>query len=412
MNRIHDTPNLPESLRHALESPLEIKMALIEHHMELARMLVREILDEEVCQLAGERYSRNKPYAGRYSRWGSNPGSVRIAGERVPVEVPRVRDNRHQQSQSLESYQALHNGAQFSEQLYDNVLLGLATGDYDRVASEFVDGFGLSQSSVSRAFQERSRKALEEFERRSLKEHDFVGLWIDGKSQAKEQIVIALGLTMQGEKVPLGFIQATTENSEAVKGLLRDIVGRGFSFEAGLLCVIDGAKALKKAVADIFGDCAIIQRCQWHKRENVVSYLNESDKENYRRRLQRAYQLSDHGKAKQALLEIHQELKRLNLSAANSLMEGLDETLTLQQLGLFDLLGKSLKTTNCIENLNSQLNKYTGRVKHWKTSDQRHRWVAAGLLEIEKKMRRIDNYKHLPLLRSALQQEIDKRRKQ
>ena len=410
MNLRHDTPNLPETLRHALASPLEIKMALIEHHMELARMLVREILDEEVCQLAGERYSRNRPYGGRYSRWGSNPGSVRIAGERVPVEVPRVRDNYEQQSHSLESYQALHNGFEFSEGLYDNVLLGLATGDYDRVASQFVDGFGLSQSSVSRAFQERSRKALEEFERRSLSGYDFVGLWIDGKSQAREQIVIALGLTMKGEKVPLGFVQATTENSTAVKGLLSDIVHRGLCFNEGLLCVIDGAKALSKAVEDVFGACAIIQRCQWHKRENVVSYLNESDKEDYRRRLQQAYQRSDYAEAKAALMSIHTELKSLNLSAANSLMEGLDETLTLQRLGLFDLLGKSLKTTNCIENLNSQLNKYTGRVKHWKSSDQRHRWVAAGLLEIEKKMRRIDNYKHLPLLRMVLRQEIANRR--
>lgn len=410
MNRNHDTSNLPETLRHALESPLEIKMALIEHHMELARMLVREILDEEVCQLAGERYSRNKPYDGRYSRWGSNPGSVRIAGERVPFEVPRVRDNHHQQSHSLESYEALHEGVEFSDRLYDNVLLGLSTGDYDRVASQFVDGFGLSQSSASRTFQERSRKALEAFERRSLDGYDFVGLWIDGKSQAREQIVIALGLTMQGEKVPLGFIQATTENSTAVKGLLSDIVQRGFSFNEGLFCVIDGAKALSKAIAEVFGECAIIQRCQWHKRENVVSYLNESDKETYRRRLQQAYQRSDYDQAKEALMGIHVELKSLNLSAANSLMEGLEETLTLQKLGLFDLLGKSLKTTNCIENLNSQLNKYTGRVKHWKSSDQRHRWVAAGLLEIEKKMRRIDNYKHLPLLRTALQQEIAKRR--
>lgn len=148
MNKIHDTPNLPETLRHALESPLEIKIALIEHHMELARMLVREILDEEVCQLAGERYSRNKPYGGRYSRWGSNPGSVRIAGERVPMEVPRVRDNQQQQCHSLESYEALHGGVELNAQLYDNVLLGLATGDYDRVASQYVDGFGLSQHTT------------------------------------------------------------------------------------------------------------------------------------------------------------------------------------------------------------------------------------------------------------------------
>ena len=410
MNQLHDTPKIPESLRQTLESPLEIKMALIEHHMELARMLVREILDEEVSQLAGERYSRNKPYDSRYSRWGSNPGSVRIAGERVPVEVPRVRDNYEQRSHSLESYQVLHNGVDLSEQLYDNVLLGLATGDYDRVASEFVDGFGLSQSSVSRAFQERSRKALEEFERRWLDGYDFVGLWIDGKSQAREQIVIALGLTIKGEKVPLGFVQATTENGPAVNGLLRDLVARGVAFTEGILCVIDGSKALDSAVNEVFGNCALIQRCQWHKRENVVSYLNESDKETYRRRLQKAYQESDHGQAKKALMEIHQELKPINLSAANSLKEGLEETLTLQRLGVFDLLGKSLKTTNCIENLNSQLNKYTGRIKHWRSSDQRHRWVAAGLLEIEKKMRCIDNYKHLPLLRQALQKEVKERR--
>jgi len=411
MNQIHDTPKLPESLRQTLASPLEIKMTLIEHHMELARMLVREILDEEVCQLAGERYRRDKPYQGRYSRWGSNPGSVRIAGERVPIEVPRVRDNHQEQCHPLESYQSLHNGVDFPDQLYDNVLLGLATGDYDRVASQFVDGFGLSQSSVSRAFQERSRKALEEFERRSLKNHDFVGLWIDGKTQAKEQIVIALGLTIEGKKVPLGFVQATTENSAAVRGLLSDLVARGFSFDQGLLCVIDGAKALEKAVREVFGGYAVIQRCQWHKRENVVSYLNESDKESYRRRLQRAYEKSDHEEAREALLTIHQELKQINLSAANSLMEGLDETITLQRLGLFDLLGRSLKTTNCIENLNSQLNKYTGRVKYWKTSDQRHRWVAAALLEIEMKMHRLANYKHLQLLRKSLQQEIEKRRK-
>ena len=410
MNQLHDTPILPKSLRQTLEAPFEIKMALIEHHMELARMLVREILDEEVCQLAGERYSRDKPYGGRYSRWGSNPGSVRIGEERVPVEVPRVRDNYEQQCHRLESYQALHGGVELSDHLYDNVLLGLATGDYDRVASQFVDGFGLSQSSVSRAFQERSRQALEEFERRSLKDHDFVGLWIDGKTQAKEQIVIALGLTIKGEKVPLGFVQATTENGPVVKGLLRDLVGRGFSFTEGLLCVIDGSKALTSAVKEVFGDCAVIQRCQWHKRENVVSYLNEADKETYRRRLQKAYQEPDHDQAMKALMEIHRELKPMNLSAANSLMEGLKETLTLQRLGLFDLLGKSLKTTNCIENMNSQLTKYTGRIKHWRSSDQRHRWVAAGLLEIEKKMRCIDNFKQLPLLRKSLQEEIRTRR--
>ena len=282
-----------------------------------------------------------------------------------------------------------------------------STGDYGRVASNYVDGFGLSQSSVSRAFQERSRRALEEFERRSLGSYDFIGLWIDGKTQAKQQIVIALGLTMEGRKIPLGFVQATTENSTSVKGLLQDLVDRGFVFSEGLLCIIDGSKALSKAIVEVFGGYALVQRCQWHKRENVLGYLGESDQKIYRRKLQQAYQKPEYTQAKTALMQIHSELEQLNRSAARSLMEGFEQTLTLHRLGLFDLLGRSLKTTNCIENLNSQLTKYTGRVKYWTSSDQRHRWVAAGLMEVEKKMRRIDNWKHLELLRQALKRELE-----
>lgn len=174
------------------------------------------------------------------------------------------------------------------------------------------------------------------------------------------------------------------------------------------MCVIDGSKGLYKAVREIFGRFAEVQRCQWHKRENVVSYLAEKDQAGYRRRLQQAYQRADYAEAKAALLEIHTELERVNRSAAWSLIEGLEETLTLHRLGLFELLGKSLKTTNCIENLNSQLAKYLGRVKRWMDSDQRQRWVAMGLLEVEQKMRRIDHAEHLELLRAALLHTIDK----
>ena len=404
------SPPLPQHLRALLNQPLDVKLHLLQHHMELARLLVEEILEEDVIEHAGDRYSHDKPFQGRYSRWGKNPGSVRIGQEKVPIKVPRLVDKHTGETFAPESYQTMHALPAIDERLSEAILLGLSTADYGRVVQAFTDGFGLSQSSVSRSFIERRAKALEEFEQRSLAEHDFVVLLIDGKHLARQQIVIALGITMEGKKLPLGFVQTTTENSEAIKGLLRNLIGRGLRFEEGLLCVIDGAKGLYKAVSETFGEYVAIQRCQWHKRENVVSYLKEADQARYRRRLQRAYQQETYAEAKADLMQVHQELLRVNRSAANSLMEGLEETLTLHRLGLFVELGKSLKTTNCIENLNSRLGKYLSRVKYWQTSDQRHRWVALALLEIEQRMRRISGYKALPKLRKALQASI--RRKQ
>jgi len=382
---------------------LDVKLHLIQHYAELARLLAQEVLSDEVCSLCGERYSREKPHGGTYRRWGSNPGSIRIEDERVPMDVPRVRDVQAGHERPLESYARMKEPVEMDSRLEESILLGLSQRDYERVASAFLDGFGMSQSSVSRTFQERSRRALEEFERRSLAEEDFVALWIDGKYLAGVQIVICLGLTIDGRKIPLGFVETTTENAEAVTGLFRDLIERGLDFSRGLLCVIDGAKGLRKAIRDVFGDKAQIQRCQWHKRENVVGYLAKKDQKTVRRRLQNAYQELDYKTAKAKLMDLHTELARLNRSAANSLLEGLDETLTLHRLGLFDELGTSLKTTNCIENLNSQLTKYTSRVRRWIDSDQRQRWVVMGLLEIEQKMRRINNYGKLKRLRTVLE---------
>lgn len=412
-NTIHK-PLTPESsaeapccLSDVLRRGLDVKLHLLMHYAELARLLAREILDEEVTGLCGERYSRDKPLDGRYRRWGRNPGSIRIGEERVPIDVPRVRDVEAERERPLESYQKMKQPVEVDQHLEEAILLGLSQRDYGRVASAFLDGFGLSQSSVSRAFQKRSRRALESFEARDLSEDDFVALWIDGKYLAGRQVVICLGLTLDGRKLPLGFIETTTENTEAIKGLFTDLVGRGLRFDEGLLCVIDGAKGLFKAVREIFGAYAQVQRCQWHKRENVVSYLPKKDQASYRRRLQQAYQKVDYAEAKAALMEIHAELEKLNRSAARSLLEGLEETLTLHRLGLFEQLGKSLKTTNGIENLNSQLTKYIGRVKRWMDSDHRQRWVAMGLLEVEQKMRRIDHAEDLPLLRAALLRAIE-----
>ena len=296
-NTTQHAKSLPQNLRGLLNEPLDVKLHLLHHHMELARLLVQEILEEDITKKAGDRYRRDKPFEGRYSRWGNNPGSVRLGPEKIPIKVPRLVDTHTGETFAPESYQAMNDLPAIDERLSEAILLGFSTADYGRLVGAFTDSFGLSQSSVSRSFIERRAKALEEFEQRSLAEHDFVALLIDGKHLARQQIIIVLGITMEGEKLPLGFVQTTTENSEAIKGLLRNLMGRGLRFDQGLWCVIDGAKGLYKAVCETFGEYVAIQRCQWPKRQNVVSYLNEADQPRYRRRLQQAYEKETYAEA-------------------------------------------------------------------------------------------------------------------
>ena len=224
---------LHRPLRDVLDGPVDTKLQLIQHHAKMARLLAEEVLEEEVTDLAGERYSR-KEEGNSLRRWGSNSGSIRIDGEKVPIDVPRVRDTDAKEERSLESYQAMK-GAEPGPGLMKAILLGLSQGDYQEVASQFVDGFGLSQSSVSRQFRERAQKALKEFENRSLEEENFLALWIDGKRVAGEQMIVCMGVTESGYKKVLGFTQATTERAEPVVELLRDLIGRGLTFEEGIL---------------------------------------------------------------------------------------------------------------------------------------------------------------------------------
>jgi transposase-like protein len=317
-----------------MDQPPDVKLALLQHHAEMARLLAEDVLEGEVEDLTGERYER-KSSGNSLRRWGTNSGSIRIDGERVPIEVPRVRDVEAGEERPLQSYQAMKEST-VGKELTDAILLGLSQGDYERVASQFIDGFGLSQSSVSRRFQERAQKTLEEFEERSLEAENFLALWIDGKRVAGEQMIVCLGVTEKGYKKVLGFTQATTERSEPIVELLRDLLERGLTFEEGILCVIDGSKGLRKAIREVFGQRAEVQRCQWHKRENVVSYLPKADQKKWRKKLQRAYQEPTYEAAKERLTDLHAELQQINRTAAHSLQEGLEETLTLHRLGLFE----------------------------------------------------------------------------
>ena len=216
---------------------------------------------------------------------------------------------------------------------------------------------------------------------------------------------------MGGVKIPLGFIQTNTENSVAIKGLLKDLIRRNFRFEEGILAVTDGSKGMIKAVKEVLGSFVFMQRCQWHKRENVVSHLNKYQQKIFKRKLREAFSNPDYKEALKMLRSIIDELEKINHSAANSLREGLEETLTLHKLGVAEQLGEHLGTTNSIESVNAQIAKYVRKVKRWKNGDMIARWIAVSVVELQPRLKRIYNYKKLPLLRKAIIDEFQKQNK-
>ena len=377
---------------------LDAKVEAIRGLIPLGLMHVHELLDEEVLALAGPRLARDDGAAG--IRYGSNPGSVRVGGQRVPVRVPRVRSE--QAEIRLRSYQALHGSGEVNDRLLKRVLYGISCRNYAAAAEVIPGALGLSSSSVSRAFVEASAAKLKEFQERDLSRERFVALFLDGKAFADATLVVALGVTRSGEKRFLGFVETDTENEKVLTPFLRSLVERGLEIAHGVLVVIDGGKGLKAAVNVVFKKRAAVQRCMWHKRENVVSYLPKSEQASWRRRLQRAYDRPTHAEAKAALTALHRELEQRNQSAAASLAEGLEETLTLHRLGVYQLLGLSFKTTNCLESANALIEERCAKVDAWKTSHQRQRWLATALLDIEPRLRRVRGYQHLPKLEDAL----------
>lgn len=389
-----------------MQQDIDLKIGLIQNHLSICQILLNEVFEEEVIQKAGKRYSHNKPNNGRYSRWGFNPGSVKIGDQRVKMEIPRILDKEEDTFESLESYLKFKENEAPTEQLIKGVLLGLSMRDYEGVIDHLGESFGLSKSSISRSFKERTQKRLEEFEQRDLSKHDFVGLFIDGKYLANQQIMIVLGVSSKGDKIPLGFLQTHSENSVPIADLFRQLISRGLKYEEGLLFVIDGSKGIKKAIKEVFRDKALIQRCTWHKRENVKKYLNQKDQEWFETRYNTAINHVKHEDARAELKTLTKELHKINVSAGRSLEEGREELLTLHKLGMYTEFKRSFHTTNVIENLNSQLGKYIGKVKHWKNSEMRYRWIASGLMEIEQKMRRIPNYQNLYKLQKQIKTYI------
>jgi putative transposase len=391
------------------EQSVDLQIGLLQNHLSICQIMINELLEEEVIERAGPRYCHQKPDNGRYSRWGYNPGSVKIGDKKLKIDVPRLFDNVDENNTPLQRYEEMKDLPEPTDQLIKGVLLGLSMRDYGSVIDHLGEGFGLSKSSISRSFIERTEEKLHEFETRPIAHHKIIAIFIDGKYLSKEQIIICLGVTIQGDKIPLCFIQAATENSEPIKDMFERLKERGLDYSDGLLCVIDGSKGIRKAVEDSFGEKAIIQRCTWHKQENILKYLPEKHHETVKRQYQHAINRETYEDAKSELIQLKTDLKSLNLSAARSLDEALEDILTLHKIGLNIEFGRSFSTTNCIENLNSQLKKYIGKVKNWNVSNERYRWIAAALLEIECKMIKIVNFGRLDDFQKAIKKEMKRR---
>lgn len=376
----------------------ENRLAAIQALIPIALEAVGEALQRELTDLAGERYGRD----GEIKRWGSNPGSIFLGDQKVKIQVPRARNRSTNEEVLLKTYQGLQNAQQLDDMALSRVMHGMSQRNYEKAALSVPETFGIKKTSTCRRFIRASGKKLKEFMERDLTEYDIAAIFVDGKHFAGNEVVIALGVTVKGEKVLLGMVETNTENHVVCKRFLLGLKDRGLNLDKDLLFILDGGKGLNKSVKDIMGERALIQRCQWHKRENVVSYLDKKMQSTFRRKLQAAYSLPTYDKAKDRLNAIGRELKLINKSAFESLQEGLEETLTLHKLGMFVKLGESLKTTNCIENVNKQLGTHTDRVDRWQNSDQRQRWVATALLLIEPRLKKVKGHKHMVELSEAI----------
>jgi putative transposase len=373
---------------------------------KVGKLFIESVLEAEAEQVAGPR-SRRNPQRQAY-RWGREQGYCVVDGQRVPIVRPRLRQHGGGEI-PLGSYQLLQKASLVEETVWSNVMRGLSMRNYKEVLQQFADAYGLEKSTISEHFIEASRKKLDELINRPLTHLQLCAMVIDGTIFKGQNLVVAIGIDALGHKIVLGLVQGATENTTVVSGLLDQLATRGLDFSQPRLYLLDGGKALRKAITLHAGDAAFFQRCQVHKIRNVAGYLPETHQPWIKYKLRLAYGQAHPADAKQALYRLHDELVELNPSAAASLVEGLEETLTVLELGVHARLRRSLSSTNGIESSFSVVDKICQQVKRWRGSDHRLRWVASAMLFAEARWNRLHGYRHLPLLMHNLQRAYDVR---
>ena len=347
-------------------------------------------------------------------RHGHEAGEVTLGGRRVAVERPRVRGADGRVEVRLATYEYFADRDPLSRSVLERMLAGVSTRRYRRtqepVGTEVEQqARSTSKSSVSRAFIERTRTALAELMSRRLDDVRLAVMMIDGLELQGRCCVVALGITTEGVKIPLGLWEGSTENAAVATALLSDLVERGLDPEQGILFVIDGSKALRRAIRNVFGD-APLQRCVRHKERNVTDHLPERERTAVKLRLRRAWATDDPDRALDQLRQLARELDHSHPGAASSLREGIDETLTLTRPGVGGNLRRTLASTNPCESMLEIVRRTQRNVKRWSSGEMALRWTAAGMLEAERQFRKIIGYRDLATLVIAIERDHNRRR--
>lgn len=383
----------------------EVGSGLLATVCSLGMRAFQELVEEEVTDRVGPKGKHNA--AREAVRWGRDDGEVTLGGRRIPVRRPRIRSKDGKEEIPLEIYQWAAGRDILNQVSYQRLLAGVSTRQYgltlEPVAARKAHRpRSISKSSVSRRFIALTRRALDLLLERDLSEMKPVALMIDGIHIAGRMLIAALVIDVDGRKYPVALREGATENARVVGDLLADLADRGLDTSHGLLVVIDGSKALAAAVRRTFGDQAVIQRCIEHKIRNVQDYLHREERVWVTRVMRKAWRRTDVTLARKELEALARRLEETNIDAARSLREGLEETLTIQRLGVGQVLARTLRTTNALESMNEIIRTRTRNVKHWQNGDMRERWVAAAMLEAESQFKRVQGCRELPALARTL----------
>jgi len=379
------------------------RQGLLEWVHDFGLRALDELMQDDAARIAGEKGKHRTNRTHHY--WGTTKSELTFGGRRISVEKPRVRSKDGREA-PLPALEAFRDRDPLSERVVNQLLLGVSTRGYDASLEPRPSGVavrGSSKSSASRSFVAKTRQRLKASMDRRLDELDLVVLLVDGIEVARQTVVVALGITSDGTKVPLGLAQGSTENGALCTSLLQGLLSRGLKVEDKLLCIIDGGKGIRKALDDVFGDRAVIQRCQVHKQRNLREHLPEERHAYVLSTMRDAYRAASADTARKKLRGLVSWLESNgHEDAAASLREGLEETLTVVKLDLPITLRRSLATTNNIENLVGSIRRVSRNVKRWRGADMIRRWASVGLFQAEKRFRRIKGYREMPKLVSAL----------
>ena len=372
--------------------------------------VLETLMAEEVDELCGPK-GRHDPDRTA-SRHGHDGGSVTLGGRRVPVSRPRVRAKDGSGDLSLSSYAAFVGRDPLAGVVLERMLAGVSTRRYRRVqepvgAEVEARGRSTSKSAVSRTFVKRTKQTLTELMGRRLDDVRLAVLMIDGIDLKGRTNVVALGISTDGVKIPLGLWEGSSENKTVASALLSDLIDRGLDVEQGVLVVLDGAKALRAAVRSVLGERMPVQRCIRHKERNVLDHLPEQLRDRVQRRLRGAWAQADHAKALSQLTRLASELEHDQPGAAASLREGMAETLTVIALGVTGKLKQTIESTNPAESMIECIRRSSRNVKNWQSGEMAMRWTAAGMLKAEKQFRRVKGHTELADLALAVEHHLN-----